>query len=445
MDWVKQRKLPAVEAIRYQGKLCHDLPDLWNALHGTYNAAAGRPVNADILQEAPSFPARDWRLFSFLELKESLSACAGNLAPGPNHITWSHLKDIVSNEECANLLLRLANACITYAHWPTHFKESVLVIIPKPGKPAYDTPKAFRPIVLLNTIGKLIEKMLSRCMQFDAVKHNVLHPNQLGGVIQRSTEDAGVFLTHLVRAGWAKNLKTSVIAFDIAQFFPSLNHELLVTILRCQGFPALIADFFSDYLVGRSTQFLWNSFLSYACDANVGMGQGSTLSPILSALYIVPLMFIFDHQALAAKLDTSLLSFVDDRLIISQGSYDVTLPRLKAAYRIMSMLMPAFGLVMEHDKSKIFHFSCVHLDSNPDLDLTNLGANYLIPKNVWRYLGFYFDRWLSFKEHVRSYATKALTMVKAMSMLGNSIRGLSPIQKRLLYGSCIVPVAIYGY
>ena len=38
----------------------------------------------------------------------------------------------------------------------------VSVIIPKPGKPAYDTPKAFRPIVLLNTLGKLIEKMVAR-------------------------------------------------------------------------------------------------------------------------------------------------------------------------------------------------------------------------------------------------------------------------------------------
>ena len=36
------------------------------------------------------------------------------------------------------------------------------MIIPKPGKPTYDTPKAFRPIVLLNTLGKLIEKMIAR-------------------------------------------------------------------------------------------------------------------------------------------------------------------------------------------------------------------------------------------------------------------------------------------
>ena len=102
-------------------------------------------------------------------------------------------------------------------------------------------------------LGKLIEKMIARQLQFDAVKYGILHPNQLGGVAQRSTEDAGVFLMHLVRAGWAKGLKTSVVAFDIAQFFPSLNHSMLTLILKHFGFPNYIADFFSDYLVGRST------------------------------------------------------------------------------------------------------------------------------------------------------------------------------------------------
>ena len=47
----------------------------------------------------------------------------------------------------------------------------------KSGKPAYDTPKAFRPIVLLNTLGKLIEKMIARRLQFDAVKYSIFYSN----------------------------------------------------------------------------------------------------------------------------------------------------------------------------------------------------------------------------------------------------------------------------
>ena len=53
------------------------------------------------------------------------------------------------------------------------------MIIPKP---AYNTSKALRLIVPLNTLGKLIEKMIARRLQFDAVKYGILHPNQLGSV-----------------------------------------------------------------------------------------------------------------------------------------------------------------------------------------------------------------------------------------------------------------------
>jgi len=60
------------------------------------------------------------------------------------------------------LVFSLANSYITLWHWPHHFKELVSIIIPKPGKLAYNTSKAFWPIVLLYMLDKLIEKMIGR-------------------------------------------------------------------------------------------------------------------------------------------------------------------------------------------------------------------------------------------------------------------------------------------
>jgi len=88
-----------------------------------------------------------------------------------------------------------------------------------------------------------------------------------------------------------------VVAFDIAQFFLSLNHSILTAVFQHSGFADCLADFFSDYLVGRSTQYSWNSFLSDACDMDVGVEQGSALSLILSALYIVSLLHLFQQWA----------------------------------------------------------------------------------------------------------------------------------------------------
>jgi retron-type reverse transcriptase len=94
--------------------------------------------------------------------------------------------------------------------------------------------------------------------------------------------------------GWSNQKVTSVIAFDIAQFFPSLNHDVLLSIFDCFGFDDCVINFFSNYLVDRKTQYVINGEVSEPYDCMVGVGQGSALSPILSALYIAPIFHMMD-------------------------------------------------------------------------------------------------------------------------------------------------------
>ncbi|KAJ3567969.1 hypothetical protein NP233_g6018 [Leucocoprinus birnbaumii] len=222
--------------------------------------------------------------------------------------------------------------------------------------------------------------MISTRLQFDCVKHEVFHPNQLGGIQQRSTKDAG----------WAKGLKTSVIAFNIAQFFPSLNHETLLGILAKQGFPAHVCRFFASYLIGRGTRYLWNSFSSDLRSTDVDVGQGSAFSPVLSALYLAPVIRLFERRAAHVRCD--ILSYVDDgTLIVQRKTLADNLPPLHEAYRIMFNLFDAFGLVMEHNKSELFYFTCQHDDANLPIVLDFkpfTAASPLKLKTFWRYLGF---------------------------------------------------------
>ncbi|KXN91617.1 hypothetical protein AN958_12672 [Leucoagaricus sp. SymC.cos] len=104
--------------------------------------------------------------------------------------------------------------------------------------------------------------------------------------------------------------------------------------------------------------------------------------------------------------------------------------------------------MLEHDKSEVYYFSCWKGDDNPPIDLgyaPYTGDTPLQPKLFWQYLGFFFDRQLTFHEHVQYYSTKAISMVCAIGRLSNSLRGLSPKQKHLLYRSCVVPIATYGF
>ncbi|KAJ2921337.1 hypothetical protein H1R20_g15757, partial [Candolleomyces eurysporus] len=161
IEWVKEHKNPLCEAIQFEGRPCHKLDNLWDALHSTYNTASDRPVDMSVSDRLEDEPKRSWPKFSQLELRQALEVCSVRSAPGLDHIIWWHLKQILALPECRDIVNTLANRCIASRHWPRHFKESVLVIITKPNKLSYSTPKVFRPIVLLNTLGKLIEKMIS--------------------------------------------------------------------------------------------------------------------------------------------------------------------------------------------------------------------------------------------------------------------------------------------
>ena len=181
-------------------------------------------VDLNILSEIDYKPTSQWYSFSKEEFKQAINKCNNSSVPGPDKLTWHHLKSIVNQDDCLVNIINITNLCFNLGHWPNYFKFSSTIIIPKPNKTSYDQPKVFRPIVLLNTLGKLIEKVITERLQFTVASNDFIHPSQLGGLKFKSTMDAGIALTHIIWLGWVKGKTTSTLAFDISQFFSSLNH-----------------------------------------------------------------------------------------------------------------------------------------------------------------------------------------------------------------------------
>jgi len=127
-----------------------------------------------------------------------LSSCNNYSAPGPDKLSWKHLKIVFEDKDYLDTFIRIANACINLGYWPSHFKVSTTIVIPKPNKKSYDSSKSFRPIILLNTIGKLIEKVIGERLQFNIVANSFIHPSQLGGLKFKSMTDTSVVFTHAI-------------------------------------------------------------------------------------------------------------------------------------------------------------------------------------------------------------------------------------------------------
>ena len=83
------------------------------------------------------------------------------------------------------------------------------------------------------------------------------------------------------------------------------------------------------------------------------MGQDSTLSPILSILYILSVFHILENHLKNLKNPVSILSFIDDGLFIAQNKFlTVSNFNLFCSYNIVSSILVSY-LNMVRQKSSI--------------------------------------------------------------------------------------------
>ena len=70
------------------------------------------------------------------------------------------------------------------------------IVLRKPGKPRYDMPKAYRPIALTNTMGKLLSAIVAQDISYMCKRYQLLPDTHFGGCPGRNTSDAMNYLTN---------------------------------------------------------------------------------------------------------------------------------------------------------------------------------------------------------------------------------------------------------
>lgn len=331
VPWTQPRRQTANVTLHdSQGNPVIEPGEIAKMLQEQFTPSSGRTVSSDLIDEMPDIPKREMPVLSDMLLIEALAQTSNFSASGPDHVDWFWLKKILNDDnevqnddgnivhaqiQVLHCIRCFFQACIYYNTWPDWFKESQMVVLPKPKRPDYALPKAYRPICLLNCMGKLFEKVLARHMQYTAQKYGIAHAGQYGGLMQHATTDADVALVHTIKTCWNQGLESAALLVDVAQFFPSINHDMLLHILEKQGFHETIVNFFRDYLTDRSMTFLFNGTETPPAAFTLGVQQGSALSPVLANLYIAPVIKLVEQKINEQFPGTTLMFFVDDGLI----------------------------------------------------------------------------------------------------------------------------------
>ena len=325
--------------------------------------------------------------FKFQRLTpDILCEAVANLKPkassGPDMISTKMLKSLFP--ALAPVFTHAFNLSFQLGMVPAQHKIAKVIPIHKAG-PAGDFNN-YRPISLLNSASKLLERLVARQLTGYLNKHDLLYDNQYGFRKGRSTlQPVLVFLNHILSNKVPKRMRhTAAIFLDLKKAFDTVSHRVLLNKLRNMGVCGIALKWFTDYLSDRKQSVSINGTASDLLDVTCGVPQGSILGPLLFLIYIndmplavrfLTLLFADDTTLQMSDQDAGFLNMrVNDQLIVGEKWFRANFLTLNVA-KTKYMLFPAnkgFGdasqvlnLVLDGkkiEKVSSFKFVGLHLD-----------------------------------------------------------------------------------
>ena len=188
------------------------------------------------------------------------------------------------------------------------------------------------------------------------------------------------------------------------------------------------------------------------------ISQRFPISSILTSFYSAGLLDIFEiptnpikipeNYACSHSTHVSILIYVDNRkLTVSSQSLDTNNYILAKAYQLVDQWLHSAGLSPDKDKRELIYYTQRKRDKiSPHINLTNCNgtiSTILVGSTIY-WLGVHFDCKLLYNYYVTKMAAKAENAVACISILANTVQGLSHYHLCLLYYICILLIITYA-
>jgi ribonuclease HI len=374
-----------------------------------------------------------WEPITELEVQKALRAAKATTAPGEDGIptlVWKQLWKYVGK-----MITSIFTASIELGFYPSQWKRARIVIMRKDSRPDYSDPEAYRPISLLNTLGKLLEAVMAKRLSYYAETYRLLPDTQFGGRPGRNTEQALLVLTNAIDRAWRRLRVVTLIAFDLKGAFNGVNKISLDARLYAQGIPSKARIWIRSFMEARSASIKFDDFeTDMEPLENAGLAQGSPLSPTLFAF------FNSDLVDQPVNYFGGASAYIDDyfRWRVGKSAEDnikkiqeEDIPRIEAWAR-------RTGSCFALKKTELIHIT--RRKREHGVGQIIMQGTTIQPSPVVKLLGVVFDQELRWKQHVQQ-AVKRATKV---NIAVGGLRYLRPAQMRQLYQACVTPVVDYA-
>lgn len=366
------------------------------------------------------------------ELEGVLDSLPNKSAPGYDGISYPMLQHLAPRAKV--LLLRIFQDLLRNGQTHRILQTQLTVPILKPSKdPAL--AQSYRPIALLSCVGKVLERLLKRRLDYWCESNNVLPRSQFGGRSGRSTIDSLNILNCEIQQTYSQHKYLVVTTLDIHKAFDNVQLHVLISKLQAIGLPSILTCWLQNYLSNRIIHVKHTNSSHQPRSGNMGLPQGSSLSPLLFSIYTSEIDKLLDPYV-------KVLQFIDDLIVMTSAfQLETALTSMVDSMEEINNKLNTLGLTLSKEKTKCIIFTKHRLA--PFLCLRGKGFSIPITNHV-RILGATFDTKSTWSHHITKLVATTSSQLNILRALTTTWWGADPYTLIILYKSLVRSQLDYG-
>ena len=354
--------------------------------------------------------------FTLAALKDEIGKLKKRSAPGEDGLTNELIQKIP--EKIVNILLKLFNILMSTGHFPRVWKRARIRMLPKPKRDK-KLSKNYRPISLLSSLGKILEKLVKRALDEEVTIKELIPDAHSGFRKGRGAQENFIRLAESAALAMKTNQVLVAVFIDLDKAFDALHHDSIRVKFKRLGISPKLIRIISSFLRNRKIFVAEGTSISNEEEMEGGSPQGAISSP--------PIFGIFDadvpiENALDFKEGGTV--YADDNLLWAMAPTPfeaITLIQRRLAR--IEIWSERWRMSPSPDKSNAICFSrrkeTRELAKNFSIFLTGKRLPWV---SKTTFLGLTIDEKLSFDAHIEDLITRnrqKTLMIRKLTLFNN--------------------------